>query len=138
MTYCHKCGSEVKEENSFCPQCGAALKAGEPRPPMSPMPPERYRSEKTEKQEKNEKNEKEEKMEKDEQQEKYEKQEFGVLGPLIGGFILIIIGFMFYLEISGVINARSIFPFLLIIIGGIVLLGVAIGTVMARKKNPMP
>ncbi len=138
MPYCHKCGSEVKEENSFCPKCGATLNAGAPR---SPRPPEPYRSEKAEKQEKHEKHEKhekEEKMEKGEPQEKHEKQQFGVLGPLIGGFILIVVGFMFYLAVSGAINVRSIFPFFLIIIGGIVILGVAIGAVMARKKNPMP
>ena len=135
MTYCHKCGSEVKEENSFCPQCGAALKAGEPRPSM---PPERYRSENAEKQEKNEKHEKDEKMEKGGQQEKYEKQEFGVLGPLIGGAILILVGFMLYLSVSGILNMSSIFPIFLIIIGAIVILGVAIGAVMAKRKNPRP
>ena len=135
MTYCHKCGSEVKEENSFCPQCGAVLKAGEPRPSM---PPERYRSEKAEKQEKHEKNEKEEKMEKGQHQEKHEKQEFGVLGPLIGGAILILVGFMLYLAVSGILNIRSIFPIFLIIIGAIVILGVAIGAVMAKEKNPRP
>ncbi len=132
MPYCHKCGSEVKEENSFCPQCGATLKARPPRPP------EPHISEKEEKQEKHEKHEKEEKMEKNEQQEKYEKQEFGVLGPLIGGAILIIVGFMLYLSVSGILDIRSIFPFFLIIIGAIVILGVAIGAVMAGKRNPMP
>jgi len=135
MPYCQKCGSEVKEENSFCPKCGAALKAGEPRPPM---PPERYRGEKAEKEEKHEKHEKEEKMEKGEQQEKYEKQEFGILAPLIGGAILILAGFMFYLTVSGIITLRSIFPFVLIIIGAIVIIGVAVGAVMARGKNPKP
>jgi len=132
MPYCHKCGSEVNEKMAFCSQCGATLKAGEPRPP------EPYRSEKAEKQEKQEKHEKEEKMEKGEPQEKHEKQQFGVLGPLIGGFILIVVGFMFYLAVSGAINVRSIFSFFLIIIGGIVILGVATGAVLARKKNPMP
>ena len=135
MTYCHKCGSEVKEENSFCPQCGAILKAGEPRPPM---PPEHCRREKAEKQEKQEKHEKEEKMEKGERQEKYEKKEFGVLGPLIGGAILILVGFMLYLGVSGILNLRSIFPFFLIIIGAIVILGVIIGAVKAKGKNPRP
>jgi len=135
MTYCHKCGSEVKEENSFCSQCGATLKAGEPRPSMAP---ERYRSEKAEKQEKNEKHEKDEKMEKGGQQEKYEKKEFGVLGPLIGGVILILVGFILYLSVSGILNMSSIFPIFLIIIGAIVILGVAIGAVMAKRKNPRP
>ena len=132
MPYCQKCGSEVKEDMTFCPQCGAALKVTEPRPP------ERYISEKAEKQEKHEKHEKEEKMEKGEQPEKFEKKEYSVLGPLIGGVILILLGAMFYLAVSGTINVRSIFPFFLIIIGAIVILGVTIGAVMARKKNPMP
>jgi uncharacterized membrane protein YvbJ len=132
MPYCHKCGSEVKEENVFCPRCGASLKAGEPRPFVH------YRGEKAEKEEKQEKHEKEEKMEKGEQPEKYEKKEYSILGPLVGGVILILVGFMFYLAVSDIINVRSIFPFFLIIIGAIVILGVAIGAVMARKKNPIP
>jgi hypothetical protein len=135
MPYCHKCGSEVTEENSFCPKCGATLKAGIPR---SPMPPPLYRSEKAEKQEKHEKNEKNEKTEKGEQQEKFEKQEYGVLGPLVGGAILILVGFMLYLEVSGILSIRSVFPFFLIIIGAIVLLAVAIGAVMAKGRNPEP
>ena len=132
MSYCPKCGAKVSEDMTFCPQCGAALKVKEP------MPPERYRSEKAEKQEKHEKREKEEKMEKGEQPEKYEKREFGVLGPLIGGAILILFGFMLYLTVSGILEMRSIFPFFLIIIGAIVIIGVAVGAVMARGKNPRP
>ena len=132
MPYCQKCGSEVKEEMTFCPQCGATLKVTETRPV------ERYRSEKAEKQEKHEKQEKEEKMEKGERTEKYEKQEYSILGSLIGGSILILVGMMFYLTVADVLDLRSIFPFFLIIIGAIVILGVAIGAVRARKKNPMP
>jgi hypothetical protein len=135
MSYCHKCGSEVNEENSFCPKCGAALKAGVPPPPMSP---ERYRSEKAEKQEKQEKHEKDEKTEKGAQQEKYEKHEYGVLGPLIGGAVLILVGFLLYLSVSGCLSFSSIFPFFLIIIGAIVILGVIIGSVMAKRRNPRP
>jgi hypothetical protein len=132
MPYCHKCGSEVNEENSFCPKCGASLKAGVPR---SPMPPERYRSEKAEKQEKHEKDEK---TEKGAHQEKFEKHEYGVLGPLVGGAVLILIGFMLYLAVSGILSFRSVFPFFLIIIGAIVILGVAIGAGMAKGRNPRP
>jgi len=77
-------------------------------------------------------------MEKGGQQEKYEKKEFGVLGPLIGGVILILVGFMLYLSVSGILNMSSIFPIFLIIIGAIVILGVAIGAVMAKRKNPRP
>ena len=135
MPYCQKCGSEVKEAMTFCPQCGAALKVGEPRPPM---PPERYRGEKADKQEKPEKNEKNEKTEKWEQQEKHEKQQYGIIGPLVGGLILILVGFMFYLSVTGVLTFQSIFPFVLIIIGAIVILGVLVGSVMAKGRNPRP
>ena len=136
MPYCHKCGSEVKEEDTFCPQCGTNLKAEVPTPP--PQPAEPYRSEKGEKQEKNEKNEKQEKTEKSEQHEKYEKQGYNVLGPLVGGIILIIIGFSFYLAVTGAINFSSFFPIFLIIIGAIIILGVVIGAIMANKRNPAP
>ena len=132
MRYCHKCGSEVKEEDSFCPNCGASLKGGEPRQYIAHQP---LRGEKSEKQEKDEK---QEKMEKGEQQEKREKQEFGVLGPLVGGVILILIGFMFYLTVSGVFDWRSIGPFILIIIGAVIILAVIVSIMMARGRNPRP
>jgi uncharacterized membrane protein YvbJ len=135
MPFCYKCGSEVEEENSFCPKCGVSLRSDVTRPTIMS---ETNLSEKAEKQEKQEKNEKEEKMEKGEQQEKYEKQEFGVLGPLIGGVILILVGFILYLTVSGNLDLRSFFPFILIIIGAIVMVGVIMSAVKARGKNPRP
>ncbi len=129
MPYCQKCGFKIREDMTFCPQCGAALM-------KEHVPPIRYRSEKAEKQEKHEKDEKEEKMEKGEQPEKYEKGEYGVLGPLIGGLILILVGFMFYLVAADLITLRDILPFVLIIIGVIVIVGVVMGTVMARGRHP--
>jgi uncharacterized membrane protein YvbJ len=133
MPYCPKCGSEVKEEMTFCPRCGASLKTKES---SQTMPVDRYRGEKTEKQEKQEKQEKNEKNEKGEQQEKFEKQQYGILGPLVGGLILILIGVMFYLSLIGVFTFRSIFPFVLIIIGAIVIVGVLVGSLMAKGRNP--
>ena len=132
MPYCQKCGSEVKEEMAFCPKCGATLRVTATRPA------ERYRSEKAEKEEKHEKNEKEEKMEKGEHLEKYEKQEYSVFVSLFGGFILIFLGIMFYLTVTGTITLRSVFPFFLIIVGAIVILGVLIGAMRAKGKHPKP
>jgi F0F1-type ATP synthase assembly protein I len=102
------------------------------------MPPEYHKNEKSEKNEKQEKQEKEEKMEKGEQHEKYEKHEYSILAPLVGGVILILFGFLSYLAVSGFIDVSSIWPFILIAIGVIVILGVAAGAVMARGKNPRP
>ena len=135
VPYCQKCGLEVKKEMAFCPQCGATLKAGEAKPSI---PPELYRNEKQEKQEKQEKNEKNEKTEKWENQEKFEKQQYGIIGPLIGGIILILVGIMFYLSVIGVLTFRSILPFFLIIIGAIVIVGVIVGSIMAKGRNPRP
>jgi uncharacterized membrane protein YvbJ len=132
MPYCQKCGSEVSENMAFCPKCGATLGVAATRPA------ERYRSEKAEKEEKHEKDEKEEKMEKGEHPEKYEKQEYSIFGSLIGGSILILLGIMFYLTVAGTINLRSVFPFFLIIIGVIVILGVLIGAMRAKGKHPRP
>ncbi|MGD9131126.1 MAG: zinc-ribbon domain-containing protein [Candidatus Bathyarchaeota archaeon] len=132
MPYCQKCGSEVKEEMAFCPKCGATLKVTAARPA------ERYRSEKAEKEEKYESHEKEEKMEKGEHAEKYEKQEYSVFGSLFGGFVLICLGIIFYLTVTGAITLRSVFPVFLIIVGAVVILGVLIGAMRAKGKHPRP
>jgi len=123
MPYCPKCGTEVSEEMPFCSKCGAPLKA----------PPAVYRPEKAEKMEKEEKREKEER-EKREKTEKYEKREFRVIGPLIGGLILIFLGLMSYLELMGVARREIVWAFFLIIIGIIII----IGAVYALRRNPKP
>jgi uncharacterized Zn finger protein (UPF0148 family) len=132
MPYCPKCGFKVSKNMTFCPQCGATLKVTATRPA------EHYRGEKAEKEEKYEKHEKEEKTEKWEHPEKYEKQEYSIFGSLFGGLILILVGIMFYLTVAGTITLRSVFPFFLIIIGAIVILGVIIGAVRAKGKHPRP
>jgi len=136
MPYCHKCGSEVKEEDTFCPQCGANLKAGAAAPPT---PTEvYYRHEKGEKEEKHEKNEKDEKMEKGEHAEKYEGGDYSVLGPLIGGFVLILVGLALYLTVTGVLEFSSIFPLVLVVVGVVVILGVVAAAFTAKGKSPRP
>jgi len=132
MPYCQKCGTKISENMAFCPQCGATLGVTATRST------ERYISEKAEIEEKQEKHEKEEKTEKGEKTEKYEKQEYSVFGALFGGFVLILLGIMFYLTVTGTITLRSIFPFFLIIIGACVILGVIIGAVRAKGKHPRP
>ena len=115
MPYCPKCGTEVREEMAFCPKCGAPLKG----------PPAGYRPEKAEKSEKEEKREK---------TEKYEKREFGVIGPLIGGLILIFLGLMFYLELTGFARREILWAFFFVIIGIIII----IGAVYAARRHPRP
>ena len=130
--YCSKCGEKLDEDSKFCTKCGTAVK------PTETAAPETYTHEKNEKQEKNEKTEKQEKMEKSEQHEKYEQQPYSIFGTLFGGLILIFVGFMFYLAVTGSIDFAAIFPFFLIVLGIIVIIGIAVGAVMARKNNPVP
>jgi hypothetical protein len=113
MPYCQKCGSEVSEDMAFCSRCGATLKVEKP-------PVEVRRAEKAEKGEKQEK----------------EKREFGVIGPLAGGLILIFAGFLFYLAVTGYLEWQVIGPLLLIIVGIIILVGIVYGVMTAARRHP--
>jgi len=129
MLYCQKCGSEVREEMAFCPKCGAALKI-EKAPVEAPPAPAPSRAEKAEK------GEKEEKAEKAEKTEKHEKREFGVIGPLAGGLILMFAGFLFYLAVTGYLERQIVGPLLLIVVGIVILVGVVYGMMTAAKRHP--
>jgi len=134
MPYCPKCGTKVSEEMAFCSKCGAALKVEQP--PAEAAPPAPYRAEKAEKHEKREKEEKGEKREKKEKTEKHEKREFGVLGPLIGGLILIFFGLMFYLQITGFLGREVATALFLIIVGIVIIIGVLYAAMMAARRHP--
>lgn len=128
MPYCPKCGAKVDEEMAFCPKCGAALKVEHPTAEATPPTPSR--AEKAEKQEKEEKREKEEKA------EKYEKREFGVTGPLIGGLILIFLGLIFYLQVTGVLRGDVAFALFLIIVGILIIVGALYAARTAARRHP--
>lgn len=124
MVYCSKCGAQVEENMTFCPKCGAPLK------PVSYVDQRRERWERR----RDEKAEKQEKQEKQEKSEKYEKREYGFLGSLIGGSILIFIGLMSYLQIMGYRVWQYTGAVFTIIIGLVIIIGVI--TRMVRKRNP--
>jgi Flp pilus assembly protein TadB len=128
MVYCPKCGNEVDENMTFCPRCGAPLKANAP----VQAAPVRQRSEKAEKGEKQEKQEKQE----PEKGEKHEKGEYGFVGWLVGGLILILIGFFALLQITNVITSGIMGAVLLLIIGVIVIIAAVYFARMARKRYP--
>lgn len=119
MSYCPKCGTKVSEEMAFCPKCGAPLKAEKP---TAEAPPTGYRPERVEKAEKAEKT------------EKPEKREFGFVGSLVGGLILIFFGLMSYLQVTGFLGREVVGALFLILIGIIVIIGV----IYAARRHPRP
>jgi uncharacterized membrane protein YvbJ len=128
MVYCPKCGNEVDDAMAFCPRCGAPLKAAAP----VQAAPVRQRSEKAEKGEKQEKHEKQE----PEKGEKHEKGQYGFVGWLVGGVILILIGFFALLQISNIITSGISWALVLLIIGVVVIIAAVYFASMARKRYP--
>ena len=130
MVYCPKCGNEVDDAMAFCPRCGAPLKAAAP----VQAAPVRQRSEKAEKGEKQEKHEKQE----PEKGEKHEKGQYGFVGWLVGGVILILIGFFALLQISNIITSGIGWALVFLIIGVVVIIAAVYFASMARKRYPPP
>ncbi len=131
MSYCPKCGNKVDETMTFCPRCGASLKVEAARTaPLPPQYPQRN--------EKGEKNEKQEKNQSHEKGEKHEKGEFGFVGWLIGGIVLIVIGFFAYARAVGFIPQPLESALTLLIIGvAIIVVAIYLST-RARKRTPKP
>jgi uncharacterized membrane protein len=126
MPYCPGCGFEVDKEMVFCPKCGAPLKVEQPVAEARPAPA----YQRAEKQEKHEKEEKREKT------EKHEKREFGLIGPLIAGLILIFLGLMFYIQVTGLIVSGIAGALFLIMIGIIIIIVGIYAAVMAARRHP--
>jgi cation transport ATPase len=130
MSYCPKCGNKVEENMTFCPRCGAPLKAEAPvQAPVAPAPQRGEKAEKGEKQEKHEKQE-------PEKGEKHEKGEHGFIGWLIGGIILIIIGFLALLRFGGYLASGLEWALFLLIVGVMVIIAAVYLTTMARRRYP--
>jgi hypothetical protein len=135
MSYCPKCGNKVEETMTFCPRCGASLKVETTARTAPPPPQYPQRGEKSEKQEKGEKQEKNQSHEKG---EKHEKGEFGFIGWLIGGLVLIVIGFFAYARAVGFIAQPIENAVVLLVIGvAIIIVAIYLST-MARKRHPSP
>jgi uncharacterized membrane protein YvbJ len=129
MVYCPKCGNEVDENMTFCPRCGAPLKAAAAPVQAAPAPQRNEKAENGEKQEKHEKQE-------PEKGEKHEKGEYGFVGWLVGGLILILIGFFALLQITNIITSGISWAIVLLIIGAMVIIAAVYFASMARKHSP--
>jgi cation transport ATPase len=153
MPYCPQCGRRVDEGVAFCPNCGASIKpearAEAPARTKESQGP-RSRAEIREarrqrhaemrelrKEEKSEeKSEKGEKEEKQEKQEKQEKREPTVAGLLAGGFIIFFLGFMFYLQITGILPTAIAWPIWWLVVFVVLVILAVYGRSMARQRLP--
>jgi len=139
MSSCPKCGAKIREEMNFCPKCGTSLKAqvaAVPPPPAAPQPPPTQAPIRVEKEEKREKEEKGEKREKEEKEERREKREYAFMGPLVGGVILILLGFGLYLLLTTAISWEVIGAVIFVIIGIIIIVGAVYAAVTASRRHP--
>jgi hypothetical protein len=60
------------------------------------------------------------------------------MGPLIGGLILIVFGFMWYLGLTGVFAQGVLWAFFFVIIGIIIIIGAIYAAMMASSRHPQP
>lgn len=133
MSYCPKCGSKIDEEMSFCPKCGAPLKAAAVAAPAAPTvpptsAPSYRRDEKSD--------EKSEKQEKQEKNEKHEKREYGFMGPLIGGLIILFIGSALYLRATTSYPVEVLWALFFVLVGLVIIVGGIYGVIVAGRRHP--
>ena len=106
----------------FCPHCGTSLK-GASTPSQAP-PAQLYR------------NEKQEKNQNPEKGEKHEKSEYGFVGYLVGGLILITIAVFALLDLTNPSNSSQDLAAMLLIIGVIIIVAAIYIATTVRKRFP--
>jgi uncharacterized membrane protein YvbJ len=122
MGYCPKCGNKVEETMVFCPLCGASLKGAET--PSQAPPAQSYRDEKQEKKQNPEKS------------EKHEKIEYGFVGYLVGGSVLITIAVFALLDLTHPSNSSQDLAAMLLIIGVIIIIAAIYVAITIWKRIP--
>lgn len=81
----------------------------------------------------------EEKHEKDEEWEKterHEKREFGFVGPLTGGLILIFLGLLFYFQVTGKVGRDMAIASFLVVIGAVIIAAALYAVTVAARRHP--
>jgi hypothetical protein len=90
-------------------------------------------SERARRAERGEKHEKDEEWEKT---ERHEKREFGFIGPLTGGLILIFLGLLFYFQVTGQVARDVAIASFLVIIGAVIIAVALYAVIVASKRHP--
>lgn len=112
--FCYKCGAELPPGAMFCARCGSPVEA--PAPTAGAVSPPIYSHRREHR------NEKSEKQEKHEKEEKGEKGRGGnIIGPVIGGLILVWLGVTFYLQQVGTIPSENWWAYFVAGIGVVII-----------------
>ncbi len=120
MSYCPKCGNKVEETMVFCPHCGTSLKGAVTLSQVQPVQPTP--------------NEKQEKKQNPEKGEQREKSEYGFVGYLVGGSILITIAVFSLLDLTHPSNSSQDLAAMLLIIGVIIIIAAIYVAFTMRKR----
>ncbi len=137
MPHCPKCGSEVDEKMVFCPKCGASLRM-EQAADWREEWRARRREWRDQRREFRRQRRQSEKSEKEEKWEKTEKHEHMLLGPLVGGSILIVFGVFLYLLLSSGFSAEVLTAFFFVLVGALIIAFALYLVVVAEKRHPRP
>jgi hypothetical protein len=132
---------------AFCPKCGASLK-GQPPKDLEDWGREfgermeQWGKDFGDRMSERAQTWEEVRFEKEEKGEKYEAREWAYvgmfLGPLIGGLILIFLGLLLYLQVTGRLRAEAIGAVFFIVISVIILAAALYAAVMTRRRHPAP
>ena len=108
QAYCHRCGSLLPRESTFCPKCGTPVAGAQSAGLAQPVAKR-----------KNETGEKDEKKEKNEKGEKAEKgsQRGGYIGAVIGGLVLVWFGISFFLQENSYLPSNTWWAYFLVGLG---------------------
>jgi hypothetical protein len=90
-------------------------------------------SERTRRAERGEKHEKDGEYEKT---ERHEKSEFGFIGPLAGGLVLIFLGLLFYFQVTGQVGRDVAIASFMVIIGAVIIAVALYAVIVASKRHP--
>lgn len=119
----------------YCPKCGASLRA-QPPADWREQWRESQREWRDRRRELREQREQARERHYEEKWEETEKHERGIIGPLVGGVILIFLGLLFYYSITGTLRGEVLLASFLIVIGLIVIATAVYEATIAMRRHP--
>jgi len=136
---CPKCGNEVSKEMAFCPKYGISLKGEQPIGVGKSG--EEHGGRMAQRMRERARRQAERMARREEKYDTYEKgemRELAFVGPLIGGLILIFLGFLLYLQVTGALNIEILGALFFVIIGIVIIAVAVFASTVLRRRHPAP